>query len=667
MDMAIQTDGKIVVVGYADNGADNDFAMVRYNPDGALDTTFGNGGIVTTDFGADDFGYGLAIQADDKIVVVGNTRTLDKSSSAIAAARYNSDGSQDSTFAEDGIFTLDLAVESDIAEAVAIQTDGRIVLAVESENFAPSDFTVVRLNSDGSLDTSFGGNGVVITAFGPGHDIPYGGLLLQDDGKIILHGITETGILPSKEFDVGVARYDRSGRLDPSFGAGGKVVTDLGTNWEASFAGALQSNGKIVLAGVVDHLYSSSSLDTESDIALLRYNSDGSLDTTFADSGIEIRDLGGSHEGLIWGGLAIQTDGKILAAGYSSGDFLVLRYHSNGSLDISFGNGGFVITDFGDGSDYGRAIAIQADGKIVVAGSAYAGADNDFAVARYNPDGSMDTTFGAGVPEPVARDTQMSIPTLTATSQPAPTMAAIAVAATTIPQIPSDTATPTPEPPAGSLTLTSAETTECIRFEELSLERPYRMGDTVTDSGVGLSIGKFQWSDGHWTRGIYAKSIDSGYAGGSGQELYLNNVNARFDFGGAAKDLSFTFVNRGGNLNIEVNGDLQNLETFGDVLTVGGIPVSVDSYDTDAYGRTYSWRLSLTGMVDSFAIGGQGLVIDDVCWGRLRERRTRQCPIRQQIRWHLNRRRIHSRRNRPDLGTDTRDPVTCLPGFILRG
>ncbi|MCI0529632.1 MAG: hypothetical protein L0Y56_19490, partial [Nitrospira sp.] len=183
------------------------------------------------------------------------------------------------------------------------------------------------------------------------------------------------------------------GDLDPTFGTGGKAITDFGGSDQAS-AIALQANGKIVVAG-------SSEIDGFLDFALARYNTDGSLDTSFGTAGKVTTDFGGSNGGAF--AVALQQDGRIVAAGRTfiffglTSDFALARYNTDGSLDTSFGTAGKVTTDFGGNNDGVFAVALQADGKIVAVGSSQIGIMNsDFALARYNPDGSLDSSFGSG-------------------------------------------------------------------------------------------------------------------------------------------------------------------------------------------------------------------------------------------------------------------------------
>jgi len=355
--VALQKDGKIVVAGTADAGVTTgDFAVLRYNRDGSLDSTFGTGGKVTTNFGGSDAGLGVILQKDGKIVVAGGADA--GVTSDFAVARYNRDGSLDVSFGTGGLVTTDFG-GTDLGNAVALQKDGKIVVAGQTSG----DFAVARYNTDGSLDTTFGVGGLVITDFA---GVDQGrSVAIQKDGKIVVAGHTDDG-----DLDFAVARYNRDGSLDTSFGTGGTVITTFGGTDDQGFAVVLQKDGKIVVAG--------RSNAEGFDFAVARYNTDGSLDVSFGTGGLVITDIGGGFAG--GRAVALQKDGKIVVAGIGGDeDFVVARYNTDGSLDTTFGTGGLVTTDFG-GIDTGFALALQKDGKIVVTGTSN---NEDFAVARY--------------------------------------------------------------------------------------------------------------------------------------------------------------------------------------------------------------------------------------------------------------------------------------------
>jgi uncharacterized delta-60 repeat protein len=353
---------------------------------GALDPSFGQGGKVTTPIGpGNDSAYALALQPDGKLVAAGNTWN---GSSDTALARYNPDGSLDTSFNGNGKVTTAISPGDDWAAALALQPDGKIVTAGASCNGSDCDFALARYNPDGSLDTSFHGTGEVTTAIGSGDDWATA-LALQPDGKIVAAGASWNG----SNYDIALARYTPDGSLDTSFHGTGTLTTAIGPGSDSAQALVLQSDGKLVVAGI-------SSNGWNNDFALARYTPDGSLDTSFHGTGTVTTAIGPANDNAY--DLALQPDGKLVAAGSSfngsNPDFAVARYNPDGSLDTSFQGTGKVTTNFGSGDDTAYALALGPDGKLVVAGySQQSGSDYDPALARYNPDGSLDSSFnGSG-------------------------------------------------------------------------------------------------------------------------------------------------------------------------------------------------------------------------------------------------------------------------------
>ena len=350
---------------------------------GSLDTTFGTGGIVTTAIGSyDAYAYALGIQSDGRILAAGYSSN--GSNYDFALVRYNTNGSLDTTFGTGGIVTTPVGSGNAIANALGLQSDGRIVAAGSSYNGSNYDVTLVRYNTNGSLDTTFGTGGIVTTPMGS-HDAYAYALGIQSDGRIVAAGYSSNG----SNYDFALVRYNTNGSLDTTFGTGGIVITPMGSGYDIANALGLQSDGRIVVAG-------SSYNGSNYDFALVRYNTNGSLDTTFGTGGIVTTLIGvGDSEVLA---LGIQSDGRIVAAGKSpdgsNNDFALVRYNTDGSLDTTFGTGGIVITPVGSGCDYANALGIQSDGKIWAAGKSFNGSRYNFTLVRYNTDGSLDTTFG---------------------------------------------------------------------------------------------------------------------------------------------------------------------------------------------------------------------------------------------------------------------------------
>jgi len=365
--VAIQADGKIVVAGSSNNGSDYDFALVRYNADGTLDTTFGSSGKVITPIGSsDDEAHSVTIQIDGKIVVAGSSNN--GSDYDFALVRYNTDGTLDNTFGINGKVITPVGSYHDRAFALVIQTNGKIVAVGYSYDGAPADFTAIRYNSDGTLDSTFGTGGIVTTPVCSLYDAAQA-VAIQTDGKIVAAGGSDNG----SDYDFALVRYNTDGTLDNTFGTDGIVITDIGSI-DYAIAMVIQVDEKIVLAGY-----------SYIDIAVVRYNTDGTLDNTFGTGGQVITPVGGYSDAAQ--AVAMQTDGKIVAAGGSSNgsdfDISLVRYNTNGTLDTTFGTGGIVITPVGDSWDEASAVAIQTNGKIVVAGKSDNGSNNDFAVLRY--------------------------------------------------------------------------------------------------------------------------------------------------------------------------------------------------------------------------------------------------------------------------------------------
>lgn len=341
------------------------FASTAQGAPGDLDPSFGTGGVATTDIGNIDFINDMALQVDGRIVVVGSSESEDFDSQFIVA-RYNSDGSLDTTFAEDGI--AETSISFSVAEGVAIQDDGKIVVA--GNTFDGEDFAVVRYNSDGSLDTTFAGDGIQTTSFGLS-DAAYD-VVLQSDGKIVVAGSTYDGL-----GDFAVARYNADGSLDTSFGGDGKVTTDI-VEVDNGLAVTAQVDGKIVVAG-----------SSGGTVSVVRYLSDGSVDPSFT---LDAIDWGpGFHTAQ---DVTIQDDGKIVIAG-GEGDFIFARYNPDGSVDPTFAGTGAQSVDFGGTLDSAYAVGIQANGYVVATGSTNAGGGfADMATTRLDASGAIDTTFG---------------------------------------------------------------------------------------------------------------------------------------------------------------------------------------------------------------------------------------------------------------------------------
>ncbi len=552
-----QSDGRLVAAGRSTAGGSADFALARYNTDGSLDPAFGTSGQVVTDFGgnrcfggprhaqsckvhddclggqcvsSDDVAWALALQSDGKLVAAGERRacvggTNDGERCQVdndcggtpagvcladfALARYNGDGSLDLTFGSGGRIVTDFGGD-DEAFAVAVQGDGKIVAAGErrvcvggtkngsgcqadSDCGGPpgvclADFALARYDSDGQLDTTFGTGGKVLTDLG-GQDEAFG-LVVQPDGNLVAAGVsTAAGSL-----DFALVRYAANGSLDSSFGTNGQVVTDFGPVFvgnpsnctqtgggfhgtDVAFTVALQSDGKLVAAGV-----------SSGDFALARYNSDGSLDTSFGTCGQVVTDFVGDD--AVASALVIQPDGKLVAAGRNKVSnqtaFALARYATDGTLDPIFGAAGRVVTPIGTDAEAG-GLALQPDGALVAGG----GADSDFALVRYEGDFAKLGITKAGTGTGKVTSTPAGIDCGATCSTLFPFNAVVSLTATADPGSVFAGWSGDPDCADGTVTMTS-NTTCTATFEvmvPLTVTKAGTGSGTVTSAPAGIDCG----------------------------------------------------------------------------------------------------------------------------------------------------------------------------------
>ena len=387
--VAIQADGKLIVVGttYKNNDfSDEDFAVTRYNTDGTLDNTFGRKGKVRTDFpGLAAVPSSVVIQPDGKIVVAGGAFPIFTFLGNFEIARYNPNGSLDTSFGDGGIVTTIFPAGS-YASDVALQADGKIIAAgTFFVDFNPgessdTDFALARYNPDGTPDVTFGNAGQVTTDFLGFEDDAFS-VLIQPDGKIVAVGSAND---PATFYDFAAVRYLSNGTIDTTFGVGGEVRTDFGDqNFDRARSAALQPDGRIVAVG-----FATTHNGGVQNFAVARYTSNGVLDTTFSRDGLTQIDFGNCCQSATK--VLLQSDGKIIVVGGSNGessddDFLLARLSARGSLDNTFGVGGEVRTSFGDLNGGANGAALQADGKIVAVGfqATFTNQFANFALARY--------------------------------------------------------------------------------------------------------------------------------------------------------------------------------------------------------------------------------------------------------------------------------------------
>jgi uncharacterized delta-60 repeat protein/CSLREA domain-containing protein len=409
--MALQSNGSILLEGREPSGGSATFGVLRLTPGGGIDSSYGSGGVAGFElFDPANIlpGYangtapvigaptGIYPLPDGRVVIPGALQTYWNADGVISDGREFYGTGVVVTCLRDGGRTLDvndpagtavtsLSPGSDRGNAVAVQSDGKIVVAGAT---AGGGFGLVRYNADGSLDTTFGANGIVNTSFPGLSDASAWSIALQGDGMILVGGSANNG--PVGEFVL--ARYTSAGVLDSSFGTGGKTVAAFaGYSYAAAAGLAIQADGSIVVVGKADS-------GSAQFFALARYTSAGVLDASFGTNGEVVSGVAGFNV-VIATGVAIQADGKIVLVGYASNgsiaDFALARYTSAGTLDSSFGTGGETVSPFaGFLNGDATGLAILTDGKIVVGGYAYGGPNGGFALAQYTSTGALDSTFG---------------------------------------------------------------------------------------------------------------------------------------------------------------------------------------------------------------------------------------------------------------------------------
>jgi uncharacterized delta-60 repeat protein len=360
---------------------------------GDLDLTFsGDGKVITNSGGSfNDQVRGMSI-SNGKIAVVGDSHiTFGDSSTTFVVARYNSNGALDTTFSADGKLKTSFANPAE-ALGVTFQSDGKIVVVGQTCTPMPAwvcDMAITRYTTGGSLDATFSGDGKQAVDFGGGDNGSYGGIAILSSGKIIIAGRMFNG----SNYDFALYQLNSNGMLDTTFSGDGRVNTGFGngTN-DHTFGLAVQPDNKIIMAGE-----SCDASWANCNIALARYNANGTLDTAFSGDGRQITNFGGNEYA---NAIKLQSDGKIVAAGRkeaaSGCSFALARYDINGTLDATFSGDGRTTT-FLPSTSCGwwqfLGLGIQSNGKIVIGGNIGPDGSKDFMVIRYTTAGALDTTF----------------------------------------------------------------------------------------------------------------------------------------------------------------------------------------------------------------------------------------------------------------------------------
>jgi uncharacterized delta-60 repeat protein len=444
--IALQSDGKIVMAGYAENTTSNgDIILARFNTNGSLDNTFDGDGKVTTDVTSNSFDVAakVIVLSSGKILVAATSYT--NTGSLAVLLQYNSNGTLDNTFDGDGKVTLTVADLNSISDMV-IQSDNKIVLAGN----AVGDFVLIRFGSTGVPDNTFGTNGVAVPDLGT-EEYEATAMAIQADNKVVVAG--NFFDLNTFEFRSAVVRYNTNGTLDNTFDTDGKTTIDFSVDdFEITTDISIQSNGNILLSGYAISFFSNisisfvarftstgapdNSFDADGkltiaattrfigpgshliqsdgkillagaykpvggnyDFAVMRLTGSGAVDNTFDGDGIAVSPANTGQE--ICFDILLQTDNKILLGGVASENNTsmagsVIRFNAAGTIDNSFDTDGYNTVSFGNypGYDEAKVVKVQADGKVVVAGNYYPNSLGGFFVARYNSNGTPDNTFG---------------------------------------------------------------------------------------------------------------------------------------------------------------------------------------------------------------------------------------------------------------------------------
>lgn len=381
-----QPDGKLVVAGYSQIGTGNtEFSALRYNANGTLDTTFASAGKFSSAFsGLHEQGKAIAIQNDNKLVIAGDVSN--GSSFDFGLIRLNANGTLDTSFGVNGLRTTGIGPGVDSANAVAIDATGRILVAGSAFNAGSLDFAVARYTSSGALDTTYGSSGKAVISIGSGDDVIHG-IALQADGKLVVVGSSIQGGTP----DFAVARLDANGALDTSFDGDGKLTLAYGTSSDIAYAVTIQPDGRILVGGSAKV-----NSNTDFDFAVARLTSNGALDTFFDGDGKATAAVGTSDDEAY--AITLQPNGQVVLAGVatvgSSSDSALVRFNGDGTLDTLFDGDGIATYALSTGSDSARGVALLNDGTIAVAGPAHNGSNLDFGTAFVVGNAAIDTSYG---------------------------------------------------------------------------------------------------------------------------------------------------------------------------------------------------------------------------------------------------------------------------------
>lgn len=381
-----QTDGKIVTAGFTGNIGSYSFLLTRHNEDGSLDDSFGDAGITITSLGVGEARCNaIQLQADGKILVIGTYLAAEGGPADIALARYNTNGTLDLSYGTDGIVITN-SEDSEVFDGGMrgrVQADGKlVVLGFKYEDIL--EFLLLRYNTDGTLDNTFGDEGIVTPIIGDYSDESEELNLIFDGDENIL--VVSSAFAPGESHsNFSIVKYHNDGTLDLSFGTDGQVLTNIKTTDGVSSNDygadiAFQSDGKIIVAGMI--------YEVDGAFALARYSATGVLDESFGTGGVMYTEMSAWAECT---GMSIQANDKIIITGQASfdeeynEDFVVIRYTANGDLDPTFGTGGMVVTGLSPNADYANDIMIIENEKILIVGTEAGefGLDTRVALVQY--------------------------------------------------------------------------------------------------------------------------------------------------------------------------------------------------------------------------------------------------------------------------------------------
>lgn len=397
--VAIQPDGKIIVAGtYISPRGDNDYALVRYNANGTIDQTFGIDGKAITDFVSVNNNYSyihsIHLQPDGKIIVLGATG-MQGFFPQIGIVRYNADGTMDSGFGNNGKIISELAPYGTYGSKLLLLPDGKFLIT--SLKFYQGDpdyyIGIERYTAEGLIDTSFGAAGQAVTSWGAGQNIS-ASMALLPDGRFVIAGT----YIQNGNSKLALAQFNANGSLDTSFSADGKVITNFGAGTYAfGYSVFTNPDGKVTATAYVTS-------QSARNLGVVQYNANGVPDAGFDGDGMVVTPVAADDDCGATNAVVRQADGKFIVVAQltntmlQASDFVIRRYNTNGTADVGFGTNGRVATTFDTGLNEAQAATVTPEGKIVVVGRSTpeGGAHAEFALAQYNADGSLDTSFANG-------------------------------------------------------------------------------------------------------------------------------------------------------------------------------------------------------------------------------------------------------------------------------